>query len=268
MTGREAPPRVRNLVFDIHGVLLGRTEPPGHRPASAVLADLAGRGHRIRFVTNGSSVSRAAVADALAEVGVAATPSDVFTAGTTVGTYLAARPGAPTPRRVFVIGSEELRREITRVAGDAVRWSGPAEADVVVVSRAPDLAEATLDELRGNSAVRLVATCRDARFADGDRLVAGPGPTVERVEQALGKTAHVLGKPNHYVLTDVMGLRPRDIAETLVIGDSVDQDVMLARNAGARWALLAGPVTGAAPPADDPLCLGPITALDELLELV
>jgi arabinose operon protein AraL len=266
MTGRATPPRVRNLVFDIHGVLLGRTEPPGHRPASAVLAALGERGHRIRFVTNGSSVPRAAVAAALTEAGVAATPSDVFTAGTTVGTYLAA---GPAPQRVFVIGSDELRKEITRVAGNAVEWSGPADADVVVVSRAPDLDETTLDQLRGNSAVRLVATCRDVRFADGDRLVAGPGPTVERVEHALGKTAHVLGKPNHYVLTEVMGLRPQDIAETLVIGDSVEQDVMLARNAGARWVLLAGPATEAAPPpADDPLCLGPVTALDDLLELV
>lgn len=267
MTGRAALPRVRNLVFDIHGVLLGRTEPPGHLPAGAVLDALRGRGHRISFVTNTSSVPRATMANALVDAGIAATPSEVFTAATTVSTYL--KTGSPVPLRVFVIGSAELRREITDIAGDAVRWSGPGEADVVVVSRAPDLDEATVQELRGNSAVQLVATCRDARFADGGRLVQGPGPTVERVEQALGKTAHVLGKPNHYVLTDVMGLSRQDIAETLVIGDSIEQDVMLARNAGARWVLLAGPATEAGPPpADDPWCLGPVKALDDLLELV
>jgi arabinose operon protein AraL len=267
MTTLTAPPRVRNLVFDIHGVLLGRTEPPGHLPAAAVLARLRDRGYRIRFITNTSSVARATMANALMDAGIAATPSDVFTAATTVGTYLRT---SPMPRRLFVIGSDELRREITRVGGDAVQWCGPDEADTVVVSRDPGLDRATLDLLRANGNVRLVATCRDARFPNGGRLEQGPGPTVERVEQALGKTAHVLGKPNHYVLSEVMGLTPQDIAETLVIGDSVEQDVMLARNAGARWLLLAGPATAAEPPpACDPRCPGRlINALDEMLELL
>lgn len=255
---------VRTLVFDVHGVLLGRTEPAGHLGPDAVLARLRDRGHRIRFVTNSSSVSRAAMAGALADAGIAAAPSEVYTTATTVGTYLKA---GPAPRDVFVIGSDQLRAEITRVAGDAVRWAGPDEADTVVVSRSPDLDESTLDALRGNTAVRLVATCRDARFSDGGRMVAGPGPTVERVERALGKTATVLGKPNHYVLSDVMRLTARDLADTVVIGDSVEQDVKLARNAGTGWLLLADPATTAEPPPDGP----PgrlINALDEMLEWV
>ena len=241
-----------NLVFDIHGVLLGRTEPPGHLPAGAVLATLRDLGHRIRFVTNGSSVPRAAMAGALEDAGIAAEPSDVFTTATTVCTYLKANALS----RVFVIGSDVLRKEVEHVA----ELCGPEEAEVVVVSRDPNLDHAALDAVRED--VHLLATCRDARFADGDRLVPGPGPTVERVEQALGMTALVLGKPNPYVLTAVMGLSPRDIAETVVIGDSVDQDVQLARNAGARSLLLTGTTS---PDSTSP---GSIKALDEMLEVL
>lgn len=255
--------RVRNLVFDIHGVLLGRTEPAGRMAAGPVLDKLRGRGYRIRFVTNTSSTSPEALAKSLVAEGIDATPDEVFTAATTVGTYL----GAGTVRRnLFVVGSDQLRTEITRIASDTVRLCGPAEADVVVVTRDPDLTEETLDLLRGNRTAQLIATCRDGRFASGAGLAQGPGPTVERVERALGRTAQILGKPNQYVLRAVMRLTPQDIAETVVIGDSIEQDVMLARSAGARWFLLAEPETAAPPSGTGTGQL--INALDEMLELL
>ncbi|UUZ54253.1 HAD hydrolase-like protein [Massilia sp. H-1] len=102
---------------------------------------------------------------------------------------------------------------------------------MVVVSRARLLDRDTLDQLACNRGVRLLATCRDARFPNGERVDIGPGPTVELVESALGRAAHVLGKPNPYALTAVMGIPRGELAATLIIGDSLHQDIALANNA-------------------------------------
>lgn len=260
--------RYQYLVFDIHGVLLGRTEPAGHLPAASVMSRLRTAGYGIRFLTNTSSVSRASMAAMLEEVGIVADPSEVFTAATTVAHYLR---HVELPQRLFVIGSNELRQEITLVGGAAILWSGPDEADVVVVSRDPSLGQATLEPLCRNEGVRLIATCRDSRFPNGDGLDIGPGPTVELVERTLGKTAHVLGKPNHYVLTAVMGLTSKELAATLVIGDSPDQDIALANQAGASSALLTAPSSAVSMGETDHGAPRPdrvITTLDELLEFL
>lgn len=241
MRTRMPGPRFRHLVFDIHGVLLGRFEPAGHLPPGAVMARLRAAGYGIRFLTNASSVSRGKMAAILEDAGIEADSSEVFTAATTVAHYL--RHG-DTPRRLFAIGSDELRDEITRTGGNAIRWVGPDEAEVVVVSRDPTLDRTTLDLLGRNGGIHLIATCRDSRFPNGERIDIGPGPTVELVEHTLGQVAHVLGKPNQYVLTTVMGIASGEMAATLVIGDSLDQDIALANNVGAGSVLLLPPNAG------------------------
>lgn len=243
MKARMPNPCFRHLVFDIHGVLLGRSEPAGHLPPGTVLARLRDSGYAIRFLTNASSVSRQKMAAMLEYAGIEADSSEVFTAATTVAHYL--RHG-DAPQRLFSIGSDELRDEITRTAGAAIRWVGPAEANVVVVSRAPALDQDTLELLGGNAGIRLIATCRDSHFPNGNRIDIGPGPTVHLVEHLLGQVAYVLGKPNPYVLTAVMGIAPGEMAATLVIGDSLGQDIALANNAGAGSVLM---VTSDARPA-------------------
>jgi ribonucleotide monophosphatase NagD (HAD superfamily) len=132
-----------------------------------------------------------------------------------------------------------------------------------VVSRDPGLDAATLEALAQARPELLIATCRDAHFPSARGLQVGPGPTVERVERALGRTSFVVGKPNPYVLGAVMGIPPAGLASTLVVGDSVEQDVALGRNAGAISVLLADPV----PPHPAVIPDHAIRSLDELLTL-
>ncbi|MBV8049071.1 MAG: HAD hydrolase-like protein [Paludibacterium sp.] len=249
------------LIFDLHGVLLGRAEPPGHLPAGEVLAQLRAAGHALRFLTNASSASRRDVAAQLAEAGVEAAVDEVYTAAMTVAHFLRADG---RPRRVYLVGSPALGEEIERTCGEFVSWVAPEEADTVVVGRAPDLDEDTLRRLAAAPRPLLVATCRDAAFADGAGSHAGPGQTVVRVERALATQALVLGKPNPYVLSEVMGLSAMQRASSVVIGDSPRQDVALAHLAGTRSVLLSSPGAAAAGPAPDHR----IEALDQLLSLL
>lgn len=279
---RMRPPQAP-VIFDIHGVLLGRTEPPGHRPAGEIVDGLRRAGYPVRFLTNGSSNPRAALCAQLAQAGIEAEAAEVFTAAHSAAHYLRRRGDAGEVRRVWVIGSPALREEIRCGCGRAVEWAAvPEEADTVVVSRDPSLTDDLLARLANVASLDLIATCRDRQFPAGAGLETGPGPTVVRVEQALRRSAHVVGKPNPYVLTQVMGLGAELLPYTVVVGDSPEQDIALARRAGARSVLLAGPGPGSSPsagaaPARDPAPVASdpsheadhtIRALDQLMSLL
>ncbi|AXE30526.1 hypothetical protein DK842_11820 [Chromobacterium phragmitis] len=254
MSMRHAP-----LIFDLHGVLLGRREPAGHLAAGEVLRLLRAAGHPVRFLTNSSSVGRPQVVKLLADAGIAAEAEEIYTAAMTVAHYLR-RCGRR--RRLFVVGSDALRAELDAGCGEWLEWARPEEADTVVASRDPGLDQDTLERLARSRLPQLIATCRDRSFPDGDAHQAGPGVTVARVEQALETRALVLGKPNPYVLSSLMSL-PGHASDCVVIGDSLQQDVALARNAGAR-AVLVGDGGGEDGPSPDYR----VDALDQLLHLL
>ena len=256
------------LIFDIHGVLIGRREPAGHRSPGAVVAALRRAGHPLRFLTNSSSVSRWMLVEQLAAAGVHAEAGEIFTAAGTVAHYLRSRA---EPCRLFLIGSDGLRAEIEHSCGARVAWAAPEQADTVVISRDPSLDKKLLDRLAQASRPRLIATCRDRHFPNGVEVATGPGSTVRYVEQALGRNAWVIGKPNTYVLTEVMGLSAEQLANTIVIGDSLEQDVALCETIGARAVLVV----------NDPIPAGtesrgtsarhphhPIRALDQLFSIL
>lgn len=170
-----------------------------------------------------------------------------------------------------MIGSPGLREEIARSCGPAVAWADPEDADTLVVSRDPNLSDDLLARLARTRDLRLIATCRDLAFPSGTALEPGPGQTLARVERVLGRTALVAGKPNPEVLTAVMGIPAAELADTLVVGDSPEQDIALGRQAGARTVLIAPPP--GSPPHPDGRAGGVaadhvIHALDELLELL
>lgn len=227
-----------HLVLDIHGVLVVARPWPGELTPGKFIARLREAGCRISFLTNASSLTRAGVADALRRDGILAVEKEVFTAGMTVAHYLCA---LGQRMRLYLIGTPVFRDEIQRACGDRAEWVEPECADFVVVSRDANLREETLARLRNAQDACLLATCRDGMFVHEGRLEAGPGPTVERVERAMGRSALVIGKPNPYVLTHVIGLTPQELRATLVVGDSPDQDVGLGRNAGCRTVLMTEP---------------------------
>jgi arabinose operon protein AraL len=253
------------LVFDIHGVLLGRSEPAGHENAGTVLAALRRAGHPLRFLTNSSSLPRSMLADQLACAGVETRVEEIYTAAITVAHYLRASSGG---RRLYLIGSDSLRTEIDSACGSSIQWVGPEKADTLIVGRAPSLDPDLLACLARVPDLRVIATSRDAHFPDGARLAVGPGATVSKVEQALGRLAWVIGKPNPYALTEVMGLDARQLANTVVVGDSLAQDIALCANSNAHSVLVhnddAPPDTAGSPWKPD----HSIHALDQLFSIL
>lgn len=256
------------LIFDIHGVLLGRREPVGHLSPGEVLGVLREFGYPLRFLTNSSSISRHALVEQLASVGIQAKIDEVFTAAVVVAHFLRT---SRVPIKLCIIGSANLRTEIIERCRDNVVLVPPEDADTVVISRDPSLNDEVLARLALASNPRLIATCRDLHFPNGSTVNTGPGPTVARVETALRREAWVIGKPNTYVLTHVMGLTPKTLAGTVVVGDSMDQDVELCKSAGSRSVLLLNAVDPANLESMPKSTWRPdhtIAAIDQLLSLL
>lgn len=227
--------RGKHLVFDIHGVLVGRTEPPGHARAGEVIERLRARGHRLYFLTNASSALPSEISAVLGRAGILAHEAEIYTAAMAVARFLCASGGS---YRLQVIGSPALRWVLESHCPGRVSLAGSGAADTLVVSRSHDLDDEVLERLAARPPARFLATSRDMQFRDQDGVAVGPGVTVSRVERALGRPAQVLGKPNPAVLTDLLGIPAGELRSTLVVGDSIEQDVALARGAGAQALLL------------------------------
>jgi 4-nitrophenyl phosphatase len=251
---------VRNIVFDHHGVLSGPRLAEGASPA-AVIRALSARGYQPWFVTNSSTLGPPRLAAVLRELSIDADPARCACAGTALAHVLRDEYASS---RVLLIGQEGFRDEVSRVCGSCIAWTFAGDdADVVIVGRAPALGGADIEQAAraARRGAPLLAASLDRQFFDGVTVAPGPYDTVMAIARAMDRKPRVVGKPDAFVLTRVLGLAPEDLARTLVVGDEPELDVAFGRRAGARTALLAPAAHPELPP--DVL----LRRLDELLTI-
>lgn len=229
--------RIERVIFDLHGVLL---HPDARLAAglspSEVVKLLRQKGYQVGFVSNSSTMSRNRMVEILGALGIKAKLTEVASAGLAVALYLK----CSFPRfRLLLIGQEPFREIVELVCRRSI--SADAEREAVVVGRDPQLTSSKL-AMAAEAAKRgavLVATSRDAWFRMNSQLCVGPGETVRQVEQVMGIAAKIIGKPNPFILEDVLGLSNEQMKTTLLVGDEVDCDVEFGNVTGAKTALLA-----------------------------
>jgi len=259
------------VAFDLDGVVhRGEMLLPG---AAEALADVLRRGLLLRYVTNNSSQHRSAVAARLAGFGLPAKAEYILTSGAATATWL--RERLEEEARVLVVGGEGLVRELTE-AGLEVSHAGgllaaanggvlampgsvestaamtrvveslalaPPAAIVVGIDRSFCYDTLALAQAAVMAGALFVATNTDATFPAEGRLLPGAGSLVAAVATAGGRQPVVIGKPElelaHY-LTVSAEVAPQAV---LFIGDRLDTDILWARRAGMRSALVYSGVT-------------------------
>jgi HAD superfamily hydrolase (TIGR01459 family) len=246
LPGISALPDCRGLVLDQWGVLHD-----GHRPlpgALDCLARLRAAGTRIVIVSN-SGRSGAANAELMAGLGIAASDYDaVVTAGDAACEALVARSDAfhrALGRRALVIARDEDRDMIAALGIEAVDAIDAAEL-LLVMSWNPGHRSASDYEamLREALARRLPMVCGnpDVTTPSAGRLVDAVGAIARRYE-AMGGAVSYHGKPYPAIYAmglDLLarhGVAARDV---VAVGDSIAHDIVGARGAGLRSALVAG----------------------------
>lgn len=229
---------VRGVVLDLDGVVYR-----GLRPlpcAREFVAALRRRGMPFAFATNNSAHTVGDFVNRLAAMGIVASPEQIVTSAVCAAEYLRKREDAPDD--VFAIGGPGLRTAL-REAGFALTDASPADAVVVGLD-----VELTYARLRDAcTAIRrgamFVATNRDANLPVEDDLWPGGGAIVAAIEASTGKAPVVVGKPEPFLFETALRRLGTPAAETLMVGDQVETDIVGAARVGMPTALVLSGVS-------------------------
>jgi NagD protein len=218
-------------LIDMDGVVYrGHELIPG---ADRFIAELRERDVPFRFLTNNSQRTRRDVATRLHRLGVAADEEHVFTCAMATARFLAEQKPNGT---AYVIGEGGLLTALHN-NGYAVVDHDP---DFVVVGEGRtfsfEMAEAALNMVRGGA--RLVATNLDPHCPTPTGARPGCGALVALLEAASGVRAFSVGKPSPLMMRAArkeLGLRAEEI---VVIGDTMETDVLGGVQMGCRTVLV------------------------------
>jgi NagD protein len=247
---------LRHVALDMDGTIYsGGTLFESTRPFLALLAEL-GIGHT--FLTNNSSKSAKDYLAHLASIGIEAGADQLYTS--TQATIEHIREHMPTVRRLFVLGTSSMRKELEGAGFALTADSAKDVPDAVVVGFDTELAYARLCRTaywisRGKP---FIATHPDRVCpTDQPTVLVDCGAVCAALEKAVGRGPEVvLGKPDPCMLRGILhrhALAPEQLA---MVGDRLYTDIAMARKAGALGVLvLTGETTKAAaarhsPPPD------------------
>lgn len=229
----EALAGVRGVLFDLDGVLYRGDEPiPGARE---FLGYLASAGIPYAALSNNAQAGPATFAEKLARMGMDFPVERILTSAM-AATEQAVSAGFKT---VYVVGSKYLRESIVAHGVRMAKKHEPADAVVVGMSMAltmRDLAEA-VQRLRENAV--LLGTNPDNVLPVSGGVEPECGAIIGFLEAAGGCEALVAGKPNPDFFRLGLNTLGCSAAETLMIGDTLETDILGATRAGIRSAWVA-----------------------------
>ncbi|QYJ05147.1 HAD-IIA family hydrolase [Nocardioides panacisoli] len=227
-------------LLDLDGVVyVGGEAVPG---APAHLADAAGHGMRLSYVTNNASRPPERVARHLTELGVDAGPADVVTSAQAAARVLRERVGASA--RVVALGGEGLVAALAEAGLEPVGVDDDAAA--VATGYGPDVRWRDIMHVavRVRDGLPWVASNTDHTIPTAFGVAPGHGVLVDAVSRFAGIAPTVAGKPAPPLLQET--IRRTSAERPLMIGDRLDTDIEGAHRVGIDSLLVLTGVTGLA----------------------
>jgi HAD superfamily hydrolase (TIGR01450 family) len=251
---------IRAVLLDLDGVMY-RGAQLCHGAAEFVRFARS-RNVRTFFLSNNSRSGPEVVARKLTSLDVPTPDAEVITAAELAVEHMA---GLRRKGSVAVLGSDWLCEQL-----QAAGWSlGGAEADCVLVGLDHQFTYAKLhigvDALLGGAS--FVAANRDPVNPIEHTLEPGCGALVAALETATGRRARCIGKPSLRILRKALARLQLGPEQTLMVGDSLVSDMVLARRGGTHSALLLSGQTDADMARRLPAARRPDLVLEDLAEL-
>jgi arabinose operon protein AraL len=234
--------KIQGVIFDLDGtVYLGEEALPG---AVETLAELRRQGKRLLFVSNKPLEPRLTYARKLSRMGIPAKEGDVITSAGVLGSYLS---NHVSHLHFYIVGEENLKEELRQHGlqlvdelsdQDPYKVIDPLGVEAVVVAF-----DRTLDYRKLNTAyqalrqgARYFATNGDAVCPMPGGAIPDAGATLQYLEHLTARRPEVVaGKPSPLILQvalDRLDLQPQ---ECLLVGDRLETDIRMAKEAG-MWA--------------------------------
>lgn len=221
----------RGYLIDMDGVVYrGSQLIPG---ADRFIGQLLDREIPFLFLTNNSQRTRRDVATKLQRMGIPAHERHIFTCAMATARFLAAqKPGGTA----YVIGEGGLLNAL-HANGYSIVDSDP---DYVVVGEGRTLTFEMMENavrmiLAG---ARLVATNMDPNCPTQNGTRPGCGAIVSMLETATGVKAFSLGKPSPIMFRAARKELELTAAETTVVGDTMETDILGGVQMGCRTVLV------------------------------
>lgn len=227
----------RGFLIDMDGVIYKGKEPiPG---AVEFINKLKAEGIQFKFLTNNSQRTSRDVCYKLNTLGFRVEEDDIFTCAMATARYLAhVKPNGTA----FVIGEGGLLTELHK-NGYSIVEENP---DYVVIGEGRTIMLEAVDKAVNMvmNGAKLIATNLDPNCpTDGGKYRAGCGAFVAMIEFATGKKAFSVGKPSPVMMRMARKELHLTTDETIMIGDTMETDILGAGAMGFTTVLTLSGVT-------------------------
>ena len=218
--------QISTLLIDLDGVIyIGNTPLPGVPEFFSTLRQL---GLRYVLLTNNSTLTTAQFVAKVRSMGVPASEEEVLTSAEATAAYLAGQ--APPGTGVYVIGETGLR-EAMRSRGFNLDSERPS---FVVVGMDRQL---TYEKLaRGCNYIAegaaFIGSNADVTLPTERGLIPGCGALLAALKATTGVEPMIIGKPEPRMLELAMRRLGVDPANTAMVGDRLDTDIVAGARAG------------------------------------
>ncbi len=218
---------IKNVIFDMDGVMyIGRTAVAG---AAEAVAYLRGKGVKVFFLTNNAEKMKEEFTKKLNSMGIEAHEGEVYSSGYGAARYVKEKyPG----KRVFAF-SRGTKAELER---RGVEMDLTEKAEVVIVGLDLEinygkLVSAFRALMHG---AEFIATNEDMAFPVEDGLKPGAGMIVAGLSASTGRKPVNVGKPEPYLLDTIIAEHGLKKEETLMVGDRLETDILMAKREGVK----------------------------------
>jgi HAD superfamily hydrolase (TIGR01450 family) len=225
--------RISAFFFDLDGVLSVGKENPRYLGGRVVIEKIKAGGKQAFVLTNDSTHLRSEILANLTKLGFGFKLDEILTSSYLTGKYLSQHFGTAT---FFPVGEAGLEREL-EAAGHRATDEHP---QVVVVGLDRALTYEKLDNaLRFlKSGAVLVGSYGGAVYMSDHGPALSAGPLVKILEYASGRRAIMIGKPSPRMFRLALQLAHEEAARSVMVGDSIETDLLGAHRAGVHTVLV------------------------------
>ena len=228
---------IRSLILDMDGVLWHDDEPIGDLPA--IFAEINKLGLRVVFATNNATKTVRQFTEKLRSFGVGTEPWQIITSAVATAHFL--KQKHPEGGSVYVVGESGLL-QILEESGFRHTTQNPL-AVVAGMDRGITYEKLRQATLLIRAGVPFIGTNPDRTFPTPEGLVPGAGTILAAIETASDTAPQVIGKPSPTMYRFALERLGTPAAETPIVGDRLETDILGAQRLGSPCALVLSGVT-------------------------
>jgi inorganic pyrophosphatase len=217
------------VIFDIDGVLefQGKVYPG----AIQLINSLRQKGIVLRILTNSTLKSKKSAAEKLNTLGFTVNEKEVITASSATAKYLESL----NPRSVWVMLKREGLREFDAFVHDTENPEYIVIGDYREDFNFTNMNKALRLLLNGAKLIVMQSELIDFSLGNAELNIGSWAAMLENAAEIKG--VHI-GKPNRYVFDIILETMPVERNNVLMVGDKISSDILGAKHAGIKSALI------------------------------